>query len=126
MSDNKPFLTTEDFIQHFDKFRSGLFRASLDHYLQTGLPSGSLYLSINEYNEKANAKIAELEEIIAHQGKHILIQADRIAPLKSEIKKLREERDEFAIKFLEFALTRLYRADSHPSILIEQFKQSHK
>ena len=26
----------EEFKKHFDKFRHGLFRASLDHYLETG------------------------------------------------------------------------------------------
>lgn len=44
----------EIFHKHFDKFRSGLFKASLDHYLETGKLSGSLFLSVKEMAEEYN------------------------------------------------------------------------
>jgi hypothetical protein len=41
----------ELFIKHFDKFRHGLYKASLDSYLQSGKVSGSLLIAIKDHYE---------------------------------------------------------------------------
>jgi hypothetical protein len=53
----------ELFKEHFEKFRSGLFKASLDHYLETGTLSGSMLLEVRamfEAHYKQNLNIASV------------------------------------------------------------------
>lgn len=41
-------LSEETFIKHFEKFRHGMYRASLESFLETGKLSGSLLLEVRE------------------------------------------------------------------------------
>lgn len=51
----------EMFIKHFDVFRTGLHRASMDHYLETGKLSGNMLLSAREcLKEYADQEVARL------------------------------------------------------------------
>ncbi len=47
----------ELFEKHFDKFRNGIFKASLDHYIETGKPSGSLLLSIRDFSHEYTRRV---------------------------------------------------------------------
>lgn len=93
--EKKPFLTEED----------------IDSVLQTYLPD-DYYEDLRKKlipkiktlaSEKANARIAELEKENSHREKiyyrELGYKQESIASLESEVKKLREERDEF-VQFL--------------------------
>lgn len=68
----------EIFKSHMDKFRNGLFRASLDYYLETGIVSGSLLLTAREMFKST-------ETARSHSSETIKKVLDSITPEQQEV-----------------------------------------
>jgi hypothetical protein len=79
-------------IKHLEKFgQNNLFRASLDHFIETGMPSGSFYLSLCEMlSEHASQQNEALQlELETKDVSYLHLQNDAISWIV-ELKKEKE------------------------------------
>lgn len=75
----------EIFEKRFEKFRIGIFRLSLDHFLETGKLSGSALLEVREAMEEyASEAIREKDNQLAAKDKEIEQLREALATVTKE------------------------------------------
>jgi hypothetical protein len=89
-------------IKHLEKFgQNNLFRASLDHFIETGMPSGSFYLSLCEMlSEHASQQNEALQEEKDEQAENWQRSQLTISTLESKNEALQAENKEMQEKCL--------------------------
>lgn len=92
---SSPTATAEDdFARHFGKFRFGLYKASFDHYLETGKISGSLLLSVREYTslKEQEARRQAIQEVKDHFTFDLPIESvlhEHVGKILNELEKIK-------------------------------------
>lgn len=90
------------FEKRFEKFRIGIFRLSLDHFLETGKLSGSALLEIREaFEEYAQQRVSISERLRAEDAHSAINEANGLRQKISELEQSNKELVEALEKITE-------------------------